>query len=187
MSDLQETAHLRLNVGAGDTPLQFYTNLDCDPEKHPDILAYVPPLPFRDESLHEVFACHFLEHLERKQAVDFLNECHRCIVPRGRLGLVVPDTKAVMERWVAGDMTMMPMGPNGAWWPLNDLDVICHLFLYASVREGGDGHKWSYDQTTLAKAMTEAGFENLRQIDRFQDPRLAAPAWFQCGVDGFKA
>jgi len=92
-----------------------------------------------------------------------------------------------MKRYVEGDMTMMPMGPNGAWWPLNDLDAICHIFLYASIREGGDGHKWSYDSITLAKTMTEAGFENLRQIDRFRDPRLAAPAWFQCGVDGFKA
>jgi len=186
MSDLERTTHLRLNIGAGDTPLQFYTNLDCDLEKDPDILAQVPPLPFQDESLHEIWASHFLEHLDRKEAAEFLQECHRCLKPRGRLGLVVPDTRAIMKRWLAGDTTMMPMGPDGAWWPLDDLDAICHLFLYASIR-GEDSHKWSYDQNTLAKAMTQSGFENLRQIDRFRDSRLSSPVWFQCGVDGFKA
>jgi len=183
----EEMTYLRLNVGSGDTRLRFYTNLDCDLEKHPDILAHVPPLPFQDESLHEIFACHFLEHLDRKEATEFLQECHRCLKPKARLGLVVPDTRAVMGRWLAGDRTMMPMGPDGEWWPLDDLDVICHLFLYASVRLGEDSHKWSYDDITLARAMAEAGFKNLRQIDRYFDPRLASPAWFQCGVDGFKA
>ena len=186
MTELEASMHLRLNIGSGDHPLAYYTNLDCNPEQQPDILAHVPPLPFRDESLYEIFACHFLEHLEKKEAVEFLRECHRCLKPRSRLGLVVPDTRAIMQRWVAGDNTMMPMGPNGAWWPLDDLDVICHLFLYASVREGADGHKWSYDQTTLARAMIDAGFENLREINRFRDPRLATPVWFQCGLDGFK-
>ena len=185
--NLEATTHLRLNVGSGDTRLQFFTALDCNPECHPDIIAHVPPLPFQDGSLHEIWACHFLEHLEREQAVEFLQECHRCLVPKGRLGLVVPDTRVIMERWIAGDNTMMPMGPDGAWWPLADLDVICHLFLYASVRETEDYHKWSYDQTTLARAMTQAGFENLREINRYRDLRLASPVWFQCGVDGFKA
>lgn len=184
--NLEETKHLRLNVGSGDDPLDYYTNLDCNLGKQPDILAHVPPLPFRDESLCEIWACHFLEHLEREEAAEFLRECHRCLKPRGRLGLVVPDTRAIMKRYLEGDRTMMPMGPEGAWWPLDDLDVLCHLFLYASIR-GEDSHKWSYDQTTLGKVMTETGFENLRIIDRFRDPRLSVPVWFQCGVDGFKA
>lgn len=184
--NLERTTHLRLNVGSGDDPLDYYTNLDCNPEKQPDVVAHVPPLPFADESLQEIWGCHFLEHLERKEVLEFLQECRRCLKPRGRLGLVVPDTRAIMARYIAGDKTMMPMGPDGGWWALDDLDVLCHLFLYASIREA-DGHKWSYDQTSLAKAMTETGFENLRQIDRFRDPRLSTPVWFQCGVDGFKA
>jgi hypothetical protein len=47
-------------------------------------------------------------------------------------------------------------------------------------------HKWLWDLRTLSRAMAGYGFADLKEIDRFRDGRLGAPAWFQCGVDGVK-
>jgi hypothetical protein len=89
--------------------------------------------------------------------------------PEGRHGVDVPDTRAIMQRYVEEDL---------------DLDDLGHLFLYSTVQESH--HKWSYDVKTLARLLERAGFRAAGEIDRFDDPRLHAGAWWQCGLDGVK-
>jgi predicted SAM-dependent methyltransferase len=180
---LQATASRRMNIGCGAFPLAFWTNIDSDPLTVAQIHAIVPPIPAKDESLDEIYAGHFLEHLYRQDVRGFLTECMRCLVPGGRLGLMVPDTREIMKRWLAGTIDAMEY-PYNQWWPLNDLDSICALFLYGTVMESQ--HHWSYDEFTLAKIMTEMGFVNLEPINRYVDPRVARGAWYQVGVQGFK-
>ena len=181
---LQVTAHRRYNIGCGAFPLPFWTNVDQDPLTVAQIHAIVPPIPAKDESLDEIYAGHFLEHLYRPDAREFLKECMRCLVPGGKLGLVVPDMREILKRWLAGTIDAMEY-PYNVWWPLNDLDSICACFLYGTVMESQ--HHWSYDETSLSKLMTEMGFVDLEPINRYIDPRIARGAWYQCGVQGFKA
>lgn len=180
---LQATADRRLNVGCGEHPLPFWTNLDAAPLAIADIHAYVPPLPYGDESLDEIYAGHFLEHLERDDVRPFLAECYRCLVPGGRLGIVVPDVREVMKRYLAGSIDAVEY-PMGTWWAVADLDAVCAMFLYSNVQESP--HRWSYDETSLARIMQEAGFVNLRPICRYTDPRIPQGAWYQFGLDGWK-
>lgn len=180
---LQSTAPRRMNIGCGSFPLPFWANVDRDPLTVAQIHAIVPPIPAKDESLDEIYAGHFLEHLDRVEAREFLRECMRCLVPGGRLGLVVPDTREVMKRWLAGTNDAMEY-PYNTWWPLSDLDSVCACFLYSPVQ--ATRHKWSYDELTLAKIMTEMGFVNLEPINRYVDPRVARGAWYQTGRNGYK-
>lgn len=163
-----------------------WTNVDAVAGPGVDVVCRVPPLPFDDETATEIFACHFLEHLTFDDAQAFLGECRRVLRPGGRLGLVVPDGREVLGRWL--HETHDEVYITDRWWSLQDLDQVCTVFLYGGrlgINEASR-HQWLWDQTTLARAMQQHGFGELRRIDRYRDGRLAAPAWFQCGVDGVK-
>ena len=177
---------VRLNIGCGAYPLpqsKGWVNIDNIPYAGVDMVADVPPLPFESESVEEVWACHFLEHLSRGDADDFLMECLRVLVPGGQLGLVVPDTRAIMQAWLDGERKPVEF-PAGRYWDTTDLDEVCGIFLYSTAQPSH--HFWSYDLGTLTRAVERAGFRVLREIDRYHDPRLGSGQWYQCGVQAMK-
>ena len=180
---LQATAHKRLNVGCGEYPLRYYTNLDANPALPAEIHATVPPLPYDDNALSEIYAGHVLEHMTQDAGRAFLAECYRTLEPGGRLGVLVPDTFEIMRRYTLGMLDKVEY-PEGVYHAITDLDEVCALFLYSTAQDSP--HQWSYDAGTLRRAMERAGFRSLRMIDRYADPRIPVGAWYQCGWDGFK-
>ena len=173
---------MKLNVGSGDHPLDGYCNLDIR-NKGADLIAKVPPLPFQSETLDEIYAGHFLEHLDFWAGRRFLHECWRCLKLGGKLAVVVPNTKAIVQAYIQQENLWIEL-PKGAWHNLNDLDSICRLFLYSP--DQNTPHVWSYDLDTLKTAMCRSRFCGLRAIDNYTDTRLASPAWYQCGLEGVK-
>ncbi len=182
-AQLAATANRRLNVGCGDFPLAYWTNLDADPGVRADIHATVPPLPFGDASLDEIYAGHFLEHLSFEDGAAFLAECYRCLAPGGKLGILVPDTFEVARRYVLGMPDKVEYPPE-TFHPVADLDEVCRMFLYSTVQVSP--HKWSYDSRTLKRAMEAAGFVAFVEIDRYADLRIPVGEWYQCGWDAYK-
>jgi len=183
LRSLWDDGKLRVCCGCGDYPLPFWTNIDSDPKVSCEIHAEVPPLPFDDGEVDEVYAGHFIEHLDRQTAADFLAECFRVLTPGGKCGIVVPDTRIVMERWLRGDVDAVEV-PPGVWWSIADLDHVCAAFLYGVASP--TPHLWSWDATTLKRAMQTAGFVNFVPIDRYRDVRLGSGAFYQVGFDGYK-
>ncbi len=177
------TPDRRLNVGCGVHPLLHWTNLDADPGAIADVYQHVPPLPFPEAGLDEIYAGHFLEHLTPEEATAFLAECQRCLVPGGRLGLVVPDTREVLTRWLQGAIDCVEY-PAGTFHAVADLDAVCRLFLYSTVQDSP--HRWSYDLGTLARLLERTGFLVTGEIDRYRDPRIPVGAFYQCGLDSIK-
>lgn len=143
----------------------------------------VPPIPYEDESLNEIWSGHMLEHLEPEKATEFLAECYRCLVPGGKLGILVPDTREIMRRYLeqTDDQVQYPLG---TWRRVADLDEVCALFLYSTVQDSR--HAWSYDADTLRRAMERAGFGEFMEIDRHQDYRIPVGAFYQVGFDAYK-
>ena len=160
-----------LNLGCGNDRKPGWVNVDLDARHEPDVcddsLAYVASLD--EGSVDEIYAGHFLEHLTYDEGERFLEGCLRVLKPGGTIGIVVPDTRAIVSRYLRDGL---------------DLDEICAAFLYSTVQDSH--HQWSYDLHTLGRALTRSGFELGAEIDRFDDPRLAAGAWWQCGIDGIK-
>lgn len=183
LARLQATSHRRLNVGCGDHPLPFWSNLDADPDVRADIYCRVPPLPSDADSLDEIYAGHFLEHLTQADAGAFLDECWRCLVVGGRLGIVVPDTREVVKRYLRGDLDQIEY-PRGTWRKVNDLETLCELFFYSTIQRSP--HRWSYDLLTLGRLLVAHGFRVVGEIDRFADPRVALGAFYNCGLDCVK-
>lgn len=179
-AEQQALSARRLNVGCGEHPLAYWTNLDMDRTVRADVYADVPPLPFPDRSMDEIYAGHFLEHLDPDTAKEFLNECYRVLVPGGRLGVVVPDTYEAVKRYLRKDVDAIEY-PRGVFRSIKDMDTLCELFFYSTVQ--ASGHKWSYDSWTLQRTLRRAGFDVIGQIDRYKDPRIPVGAWYQCGLD----
>jgi len=183
--ELARTAHRRLNVGCGNYRMNYWINLDSSPnvpaDIHADALEYLSGCEVG--TFDAIYAGHMLEHLGYGDAMQFLAECYRVLSPGGNLGILVPDTREIMFRWLNGMVDEVEW-PQNVWRPVSDLDEVCHLFLYSDIQESP--HRWAWELKTLARAMQRAGFVNLRQIDRYHDPRIPVGAWYQCGIDGNK-
>lgn len=72
-----------LNLGAGFSPMRGATNLDL-----PDWQA--PILPLDTETIQNVHAYHFLEHLDPSTAITMLREIERVLKFGGRAWLAMP-------------------------------------------------------------------------------------------------
>lgn len=174
---------LRLNLGCGDYPMVGWINVD--EEVHPgiDAVLSVPPLPWPDQSVQEIYCGHFLEHLGQQRGAELLAECCRVLVPGGTLGVVVPDFREVARRYVTGVDAPMEW-PGSTWHDLRDLDELCHYVLFSTCQPSH--HFWAYDLVSLRRALERAGFEVTGEIDRYRDHRLSTPQWYQCGLDARK-
>ena len=175
---------LRVNVGCGLYPLPGWINVDEDADdSFADMVRRVPPLPFEDNDIGEIYAGHFLEHLEPDDADAFLDEAMRVLVPGGILGLMVPDTREILRRYVLDEPAIIEI-PAGAVRDLRDLDELCRVVFYSDVQRSG--HEWAYDKFTLRRLLERHGFVVDGEFDRWHDPRVAVGAWYQFGLDAHK-
>lgn len=72
-----------LNLGAGKQIIDGAANLD-----YPDWDAEKDPIPYMDETVDQIHAYHFLEHIS--DVPRMLKECQRVLVPGGHMNIVVP-------------------------------------------------------------------------------------------------
>jgi hypothetical protein len=83
---------LKLDLGCGPNPREDF--IGCDRIKF-DKVTHVFDIgaakwPFPDNSVEEVHASHFLEHLEQEERVHFFNELYRVLIPDGKTTIIVP-------------------------------------------------------------------------------------------------
>lgn len=174
---------VHVNVGCGDYPLQGWVNIDENPRSLADIFQHVPPLPFEANSVTEIFAGHFLEHLEKAEADSFLRECFRVLIKGGQLGIVVPDMLEAMRRYVMG-ITAPIEFPLGEYHDMKDLDTACEILIFSTAQESR--HHWAYDRNTLTRALVGAGFQRITELDQYHDLRIPVGVWYQFGLGGVK-
>jgi len=176
---------IRLNIGCGAYAMRApgWVNVDAVAESAADVVLRVPPLPWESATVSEIYAGHFLEHLERAEAADFLDECWRVLRPGGRLGLVVPDMREILRRYIQDEPAPMEW-PQGQHRDLRDLDELCEAIIFSTLQPSR--HQWAYDADTLARTLQRAGFQILGEFDRYHDPRIGVGAWYQLGIDASK-
>jgi predicted SAM-dependent methyltransferase len=156
-----------LNVGTGGKDLVGWVNLD--ETKPGDVLARVPPFPFRDECFDEILMSHVVEHMTLDDGRALMKECHRILRPGGAVTVIVPDAKVISLAYLAGQL---------------DNETLNDLYVYSYCQESQ--HRWFYDRRTLNHLVADVGFVGLRRLNRFTDAHMMAPAWFQVGVTAIK-
>ena len=98
-----EQAVLKLDIGCGRNKLPGYTGVDLhspDADIKCDLFKF--PWPFKNESVSEIHASHFIEHVPRTIRWPFFQECYRIMKPDATMRIFVPSWKS--ERSY-GDMT----------------------------------------------------------------------------------
>ncbi len=69
--------------------------------------------PWASESVEEIHCSHFLEHLEPKERIHFVNECYRILKPGGQVRIIVPHWAS--ER-AMGDLTHSAHPVSEMWF-----------------------------------------------------------------------
>lgn len=132
---------VRLNIGCGAKKLDGYINIDVSKKHKPDIVADMRQLPFKSNSVDEIYADNVLEHMS--DFVGAMKEMHRVLKKGGKLFIIVPAPTVV-----------------SAYIPQHQ-----HYFSYTSFMpfELGDVHDDYYD-FHFSKVMTRYTFEFINRI-----------------------
>ncbi len=118
---------LRLDFGAGHSPQPGFKSVDLyEPKADLKVDLFKFPLPWKDGTVDEIYASHFVEHIPQEKRWPFFEECWRILKLEGVMRIIVPSFKS--ERSM-GDMTheMPPVVPmsfyylNKAWREANKL------------------------------------------------------------------
>ena len=83
---------LKLNLGCGKSKMDGYTGVDISPDCGADIVhdLAVFPWPFDDDSVDEVHASHFLEHIAGPDRMAFMNELWRVLKVDATATIITP-------------------------------------------------------------------------------------------------
>jgi predicted SAM-dependent methyltransferase len=133
----------KLNLGAGNSPLGGYQNIDLKQGTS----AY--PLNYPDNSVQEIRASHLLEHFPRGQVADVLKEWVRVLKPGGELKIAVPDFDFIVKEYSNGHRH----------------DPLIEAYLFGGQVDADDYHKAFFNEDKLKRLLESAGLGN---IERWQ-------------------
>ena len=84
---------MKLNLGCGEKKIDGYENIDKDLNVEPDFCFDIEDgLPYDDNSIDEIRAYDFLEHVHPGKVVFVMNEIWRVLKPGGRFEHFTPST-----------------------------------------------------------------------------------------------
>lgn len=134
-----------VQLGCGEHRLPGWENFD-------DEVDISKPLPFEDRSIDNILVEHCLEHVGPNEAMLFLEEAHRVLVPGGVLRVALPSVEKVFElatpeycefvrskRWGDGSRRstvraiMMEHG-HRSWWTERLLEIAMTVAGFAAER-----------------------------------------------------
>lgn len=144
---------IKLHLGCGSVYKPGWINIDLDSPKADVLQDLTSPLPYEDDSVELIYSEHFIEHITRAQARDFLKECRRVLSDSGTLRLSTPDLAFLVKCYKKKNIAEW----GNLWGP----DSPCNL-----MNEGmrSWGHQYLYDQRELTRALREAGFSAPRRM-----------------------
>jgi predicted SAM-dependent methyltransferase len=140
---------MKVNIGCcDDGKLEGYINLDLNKDIPGVFPANALYLPFKNNSIEEIYASHFLEHLEGHHIHLCLQEWHRVLIPNGLVRVIVPDMEVLCKEWLVSDIN------RKANW-------LCPA-IFGSHRGPGQDHKCGLDAPLLWTLLLTNGFKVIK-------------------------
>ncbi|MDD4890974.1 MAG: hypothetical protein PHU85_13720 [Phycisphaerae bacterium] len=128
---------MKLNLGAGDIPLDGHENLDRKNGQE------IYPLDVPDGSCDEIRASHVLEHFGRAEVPQVVNHWVQKLKVGGVLKIAVPDFKKVASNYLDGKEE-----PTAG-------------YVMGGQTDENDFHRSLFDEELLRRVMTEAGITDI--------------------------
>lgn len=149
----------RLHVGCGANRFPGWLNADISPTA--DIVVFMErSLPFKQDFLERIYSEHVLEHVPYETGVFFLSEAHRTLMPGGCIRIAVPDLEDIVDSYHTGDWKRL----DWVNWP--EYSFIKTRAEMINIAFRWWGHRHLYDREELKRALAEAGFSQIRFVDR---------------------
>jgi SAM-dependent methyltransferase len=107
---------MKLDLGAGKNKKEGFIGVDSIAFEGVDIVHDLTqtPWPFEDNSVDEIHASHFVEHLTAPQRIAFVNECYRILKDGAKCTIITPHWASTRAY---GDLTHQ--------WP-----PVCEMWYY---------------------------------------------------------
>lgn len=139
-------------------------------------------IPFPEEEFDVIYHSHFLEHLEKQDAFEFLKECWRVLKKGGIIRVVVPDLEAKILNYVSEtiklakeevkDLTahqnavhklfdQMLMTTPGGTRQQSHMIRFFERILRGDTAKTGELHRWMYDKYSLKNLLSTVGFRDI--------------------------
>lgn len=150
---------VRLNLGSGTLPLEGFVNVDVLADAPGvDVVADISrPLPFDDGTVDLVYAVHLLEHFATDEVPALLADWRRVLRSGGEVMIAVPDLDLIARTLIDREGWFTP--PNSPWIGA----------IYGGQKDEYDFHKTGFTEPWLAWLLDQAGFGNVRRVERFAD------------------
>jgi len=143
------------------------------PPRFPDGVRYgdiLNGLPIADGAADGVYASHVLEHFSLADCATALRNTFRLLRPGGVFRLVIPDlegrARKYLERLAGGDAQANSWFMRNAGLGVENRDR--GLAALARAVLGNTAHLWMWDEGSMAAALRQAGFVDVRRC-RFND------------------
>lgn len=161
---------MKLELASGHRPTRGYEHNDLYAWDHIEHVGQAWMLDLPNDSVEEVLALAFIEHLIHDHALDTLRNVHRMLSPGGMFLFDVPDYPI----WAGYYLAHL----HGSWAPVPMEHVRRTLFGWG--RWPGDEHKFGWDAQLLTDTLKDCGFGHIEWgvgpfIARAHRQRFCAP------------
>lgn len=143
---------MKLELGAGNRPTPGYWHNDTHHFPHIEVVGDPWMIELADNSVSEVLALAFMEHLTYDHALDTLRNVHRLLEPGGCFLFDVPDYP-VWARYYLDAL-------DGKHTPIPMEHIRKTLFGWQ--RWPGDEHLYGWDRDLLSAAVHDCGYAEIR-------------------------
>lgn len=156
-----EVKKTKVNIGSGGRPLATPTNewddVDVRPDMNPTIVADVRRIPKPNESYDEVWVHSVLEHFQKREIRECLDEWARILKKGGKMTISVPDMKEVAKDLIASASEV------------TDHNLI--NLIYGEQDYAENAHKWGFTQKSLTGFLQDAGFDGIVRLPSIRYPQ----------------
>jgi predicted SAM-dependent methyltransferase len=156
----------KLEIGSGINPIDGFIHLSLNPKlPHVEVIADARELPFNDNEFVEIVANHVLEHIFWHESEKALREWYRVLVPEGRIKIVVPNLKWVINFYLDKSDKWKEHTKNQPFSAKeNKIDIINH-YLYGTAVPKGNQHVRMFTAEYLRDLMCKVGFRQVEVVD----------------------
>lgn len=155
-NSLHSNQEVTVNIGCGSTHMNGWINVDINPKCNPDVLMDVTKdsLCEKFKHAHLVYSEHFIEHIEKEDAIKLFRDVYKILVDGGAVRIATIDIEWILEKYL-GDW-------ESQRWLENNKQIKTKGQMLNSIFYGW-GHRYIYNEQDLTEVMSSAGFNVYRK------------------------